>query len=216
MISQILNGKRHISLKSAMKIVERLSLSPNQRAKFLISAVGEDAASSHISTAKSRFYDLEIDRFRVISDWTHFAILALEKVNGSQWDAGWLAERLNISLQEAKEAMQRLERLGLVKIVGKSFQQSSDALHAKSPIPEKAIQSYHRQTLEKAMNSLTNEPIGDREFNALTIAVNSEMLETIRKLIAKFMEDMFTLLDDSKDQDRVYTLAVQFFPISCK
>jgi hypothetical protein len=62
----------------------------------------------------SRFELVEDDRFKLISDWYHFAILSLADVRGSRWQKQWLAARLGISRTEAAEAMLRLKRFTVI------------------------------------------------------------------------------------------------------
>src|SRR5690606_17848684 len=47
---------------------------------------------------------ISLEQFAVISDWVHFAVLSLLDVTDLQYNAAWIAKRLNISEKKAKSA----------------------------------------------------------------------------------------------------------------
>ena len=54
---------------------------------------------------------MSIDKFSVISEWYHYAILELTYVSGFKADYKWIARKLSITVEEAKVAIERLIRL---------------------------------------------------------------------------------------------------------
>lgn len=214
MLSQVLQGKRPITIQSAIKIVEALPLSEEERRRFLNSSYESRELNYSEDSWKTYFVDMAPDEFQLIADPIHFAILALGAVSGRRWNAEWISQKLGTSVEEAGEAMKRLLVLGLVEIDGEAFKQNSSPRRVKSPIPNAAIQSHHINTLQKAQSSLSHVPVEQREFNAITMAINSSKLEAARDLTARYLENMHSLLDGMDDKDSVYTIAVQIFPVS--
>src|SRR4051812_6095236 len=121
-LSQIFSGKRQVTLTTAKKICDRLNLSPLEEQKILAGLMN---SLPNLLKAKShrQGVDLEADRFSVIADWYHFAILSLTEVKNSQPEPRWIAQRLGIQVREAKAAMDRLLRLNLLERVGKGWRQ---------------------------------------------------------------------------------------------
>jgi uncharacterized protein (TIGR02147 family) len=209
-LSQILSGKRPLTLTTAKKICDSLALSPSEEQQVLLSllsASGKDPENGQSSIAM-----LEVDRFKIISDWYHFAILSLTEIPKSRPDPKWVAKRLGISATNAEDAILRLKRLGLLEIQGNSWHQCSQPLSVSSPVPSSAIRKYHHQILEKASQSLDVDPVEKREFGAMTLAINPKKLPLAKAMIREFRTNLCQVLEEGP-KARVYTLSVQLFPI---
>lgn len=215
MLSQILKGKRPITVQSALKIADALPLANEERQRFINSSYD---AGEVVKVAgddwRSYFVDMDPNDFRLISDPIHFAILALSGLKDRVWDAEWIAKKLGTAKENAEDAMNRLKNLNLVEVKGNSFDQSTSPRRVRSPVSETAIQNYHLSILQKAIDSLTKDPVEQREFNAVTMAISSSKLEAAKELTVRYLENIHSLLDNSEEKDKVYTIAVQIFPFS--
>ena len=67
--------------------------------------------------------------------------------------------------------------------------------------------------MELAQKSLTTDPVQERDFTSITMAINSKKLAEAKVLIRKFQDELSGLLEDSTP-DQVYRLCVQLFPLS--
>lgn len=81
-LSQVLSGKRPLTARAAMRIADRCAMAADQRRTFLEAVV--HAHSSDPKNVRGKklglaepLPDLELETFRVIADWQHFAILSL-------------------------------------------------------------------------------------------------------------------------------------------
>lgn len=209
-LSQILSGKRPLTLNTAKKICDYLALSPAEEQQVLLSLLGTSAKGP--KSTQSSIALLEVDRFKLISDWYHFAILSLTEIPKSKPHPKWVARRLGITISNAQDAIERLKRLGLLEIQANSWRQSSLSLSTSSPIPSSAIKKYHHQILEKASQSLDQDPIDKREFGAMTMAINPKKLHLAKAMICEFRTTLSQVLEEGP-KSRVYTLSVQLFPI---
>ncbi len=52
----------------------------------------------------------------MIADWEHYAILDLVDTDGFRSDDAWIAEKLGLSLEQTRAALQRLFRLNLMTV----------------------------------------------------------------------------------------------------
>lgn len=104
-LSLVLSGKRKLSKKATLKLADYLGLNPQERQLIM---------KSHRSPKAEDFQTLSLDSFEVISDWYHYAILSLLETPDAQFEARWMAKQLGIQPLNAKLAMERLQRLGLV------------------------------------------------------------------------------------------------------
>lgn len=76
-LSEILSGKRRVSRKLVERVARKLCLDPNQTDSMLQSFPAKRAYGQPASTSLAPYTQLNMDHFRVISDWYHFGILSL-------------------------------------------------------------------------------------------------------------------------------------------
>lgn len=212
-LSQILNEKRPLTLKTAKKMAKALKLSPFETEYFLsdLYETGEEPLDE--SLLKKGRLILQEDEFKLISDWEHFAILSLSEIEGNRFDGRWIAKRLNISLLRATEARDRLIRLGIIEKQGRSFKQIAPPISTTDDILNLSIQKNHLQHLELAGEKLENTPLELREYTSVTLATNPLKIAEAKKMIRNFKRKLTRFLEDT-EKTEVYTLAIQLFPLS--
>lgn len=208
-LSDVLADKRNLSKTNLAKVMERLAVSP----------VEKDRLWENYKQNASRAQDLdektllEEDIFRLISDWYYLAVLNLTKVHDFQGHAEWIANRLGIKLEEAEEALLRLERLELVKKTRGQYVRTKKQLTTSRDIPSSAIRKHHSQNLVLAEQSLHRDPVEYREFGSVTVSVNPEKLPLAKELLLKTRKKIVDLLDNGATSE-VYTLSFQLFPLT--
>ena len=206
-IAEVLSLKRDLSPKNALKVAERLSLSPDETQRMLTEIRGIDSP-----TLKTNYHTLDGDTFSVISEWYHFAILNLAKLKNHRADAHWIATRLGLTPLEARSALLRLERLGFLEIKNGKLVRKIKSLNTTEGIPSAALRKFHKQNLLLALNSIDRDGVDDRYNTSITMAIDSSRLIAARKLFLKFRDSMCAYLE-SDNPDSVYTLAFQVFPV---
>jgi len=220
LLSKILSGKRKLSPKTSKKILKHLTLSPEEKDLFLKSIVDEQhreqlksVGMDRLSVAKQT-KELDREQFRVIASLYHYAILELTMVEGFQPNPIWIAKTLEISVIEASLAIDRLKRLGLLEERdGRLVKVDGHITTANKQITTPALLMHQRQTLERAINSLDNDPIHTRSMTSMTMAIDPDKLELAKKLIQEFMEFLCCVLESGK-RLAVYQLGISLFPIS--
>ena len=76
----------------------------------------DEAIEKKPSTKSDAKYNaLEFEYFKVISDWYHYAIIELTLIDGFSSSPMWISERLGITTNQAKSAIERLISLGLLQ-----------------------------------------------------------------------------------------------------
>jgi transcriptional regulator with XRE-family HTH domain len=212
-LSLVISGKRPVSRKTIDKVAAALGLSPDQRARLLIGGLAGGGALSGPGVPEPRD-ELSLDTFNLISDWYHLAILSVLELPGSSADAHWLAGRLGISVPEAKLAVDRLKRLGLIAERKGRWVQTGRPLRMENRVSTAATRRYHRQLLERAQEALESEPAESRDYTAMTLAVDARKIPAMRERITAFREALASEFGSQGQPERVYTLTVQLFPVS--
>lgn len=105
-LSQILSSKRPLSKKNVQNICQKLLATPKDLQSFELMTLEQVTDPNYIQLTQ--------DNFAVISEWYHYAILELTYISGFKTDTKWISKKLSITTEEAKSAVERLKRLGLV------------------------------------------------------------------------------------------------------
>jgi uncharacterized protein (TIGR02147 family) len=218
-LSEILRGKRALSLRSALRVASALGLSPAETRHLITLAQLEKSAkfgtllpSDSPEDIPSR-QKLTLEMFHVVSDWVCFALLNLADTKGFRMDALWIAKRLAISPAEAQVALDRLERVGLIERVDGELRVTPDYVISPSGIPSEAIRNYHRQILKKASEALELQAVTEREFTGSGFAIDPARLPELKKAIARFQDEIVTRFS-SRDGREVYHLELALFRLS--
>ena len=109
-LSDVLNATRNFSRANLVKIADRLAFSPSQIERGLREIEGAATISDE------KFTLLGDDVFRYLSNWYYFAILSLAEAKPISANPKWLGAKFGITTLEARDAVDRLVRLGLVQI----------------------------------------------------------------------------------------------------
>ena len=225
-LSEILRGKCGLSEMSARKVAGKIGLSEKETQTF-VDLVNSRHARSQVLKDKAlqnlkqnqfhaSYNELSLETFRIIADWYHFAILELTEVEDFMSNAHWIAGRLSIAYETTKEALERLSDFGLLDMSGTEWKQTHKALSTPSGIPSSEIKKHHRQILAKAEESLTHDSVSMRDFSTMTLAVPVEAYAEIQSEIKKFRREISKKYSEVKNKERVYSLAIQFFPLDKK
>jgi len=223
-LSRVLKGEKKLSLEAAARLSSALRHSESEAAYFrdlvILAATSSPLARQETlerlerSSSNQRALSLELEHFKVISDWYHFGILNLLNTVRAKSDDRWIARRLGISVAEAKAGLQRLENLGLIEVTaGKYKVVQGPGLTTPDDIASAALRKFHKQMLKKAEDALNDQNLTEREFNALTVAFDPTQTPKAKRLIREFMDRMNIELEQ-KPGAEVYQLNVQFFRLS--
>ncbi len=226
-LSAVLNAKQGLSRVSAAKIARRLELSDDEASRFCDLVEAEDGRNATVrELAKSRLRAasggalpakraLAPDIFRLVADWSHFALLELMRQGDFRVTPPNVAKRLGLTPSEAKGVLARLVRLGLVRPdVARGHVAVEESHASPDGVPSAAIRSSHRQLLRKALRSLEEDDIAKRDFSSVMLTLRASQMESARALIREFRRQFSSRLAEARgDKGRVYNLAIQLYPI---
>ena len=222
--SQVLSGKRNISLSMAKKITERLGLSPQDERRLLMPFVqGKPfTKQSARDLLKHNYHRLNQAQFEVIAKWYYFAILSLmelpeyTQLPDLQKLPGWMAAKLNIPSTTVTHVLKNLLLLGLIEGDIEKNQRplfTGRPLHSPDEVAVEAVKKAHMDSFDLARRSLLEDSLDVRDFNSLTLAINPEQIIEAKKIIRKFLDEIDGLLAQGEKKE-VYHLAVQMFPLT--
>jgi uncharacterized protein (TIGR02147 family) len=223
-LSRFMSGKAFLSGKAVEKLVDGLALTPEEKTLFAESFIDEqkrrklDGGRSYVNrvTPRPSSPNLEIELFRIISDWYHCAILELTFTKNFKSDARWIAKQLGITPLEAKLAVDRLIKLELLEQKNGRLQKTKGHITTKDKhLTTPALKKLQKQLLEKAIFSLENVPIEERNQSAMTMAIDPKKLPLAKRMIEEFTNTLCQVLE-SGERKQVYQFSASLYPLQMK
>ena len=119
---------------------------------------------------------------------------------------------------EVKKALKLLQKVGLLdKDSEGRYEQSSKAITTGNiEVASLSVREMHRQMGQLAVRSLDEVPVNERDVSGLTIGVSEDAYYRITKEIEDFRRRIASIVMQDTDEDRVYRLNVQLFPLTKK
>ena len=219
-LSRMLRGEREISPVMQYRLGERLGLNPIELKTFSQASLQKNnkkkkSLGSEGSLTQANFNQLSLDAFSVISDWYHYAILELTYLESFNSSPKWIAKTLGITVSEVHAAVERLSRLGLLKITKKK--QWINVRSNTNVVPEMKAVAYRKlqkQVLEKALKALEEVPMERRDQSSMTMAVSTKRLPEAIEKITHFRRELCQFLEQDLKRDDLYQLSISLFPLT--
>lgn len=219
-LSQIMNGRRLLSERTALRIARKLRWD-SQKARIFVTLLkleSEQDPSARtellnvlgVRLGTRAYVVLQVDVFRAISRWYHGALLELATTEGFQSDVRWIAATLQISEIEAELAVDRLCRIGLLE------RRTSGALVPTNEnvfvgdLPSQAVRTYHAQMLTLAARALAEQDFAERDISGISMAIDPETVPAAKVKIRQFRREMAELMQKGRKR-ALYHLSVQLF-----
>ncbi len=222
-LSKVLSGKRGISHETAIELSDRLNLTEGDTAYFCdlvqsVHARTEKAqqiakARCHAHRHIPNFQIVQLDLFKIVSDWYHFAILELTFFDDFENNNDWIADKLDITVQEVDIAVKRLIRIGLLEEIDGVLRKKVDSIDTPPELQNEAIQKVNEQLLDKAKESIRNQAPSNRLLSTITMAIDKSKLKDARKLIIDFKYKLSEFLTGDK-KESVYCFSTQLFELT--
>jgi len=207
-LSSILNGKRPITRKMKLRLGLSLGMSPQDLGHF---------QEKQSQGQALKFQQLALDTYSVISDWYHYAILEMTHLENFRADPKWIAKSLGVTKSEVNIAVERLQRVGLLKIENGIWLDTTSDGHAtniQGDLTSAASRKLQRQILEKSIRALDEVPIAQRNHTSMTMAISPEDLPEAKEKITRFRRDLCSFFEKRGKPTQVYQLAVSLYPVT--
>lgn len=203
-LSEILKGKRKISPKLAEKIAEKLNMDPRAAAAFVEKTKNDGVGID--------YWQLQDDQFQLISFWPHFAILNLVKSKQCQHRSSWFAHQLNLSERVVQDCLDRLLRVGMLKLENKKYIRMKSHLQTSDDILNLSIRKSNQEDLEMLRDQMGVLDISQKDLTSITMLIDLEKMSDMKKFIRR-AQDQFMDKFESEQSTNVYRLSVALFPL---
>lgn len=212
-LSKAMSGKMQISMSLIERVGNKLNLKNEDIQNHKIQLLLE---SDSIGLAGKSFDIIEQDKFEIIKEWYHYAILNLMRVQGFKSSHSWVAKRLGITIGEVQDAVERLEKVGLIKVEKNDWVDISSKFisHTNNEKFNLAAKENQKQLFAKALGAIDEVDFKERNHTGTGIALSLKDLDKVKEFISKFRKEFANQFDRHSKADEVYQLSVAFFPLT--
>lgn len=215
-LSQILRRRRSVSARMIRRLGGRLSFREEEIVRY-VAAPAEVAPDDAARAGRARqILEWTQDTATLVSEWQHFALLELVRVEGFRPDARWIGRVLGITVDQVNVTLQRLLRLGLLVMTSRTRweDRSGAARLTMADFTELAVRRLFEQTHRLALEALPAAPPGMADFSSTTLAVDRSRIPAAVERIARFREELIEYLAGGASTDDVYRLELTLFPVT--
>ncbi len=225
LLSLIHRKKRNLPLGRALPVAQKLGLD-SKETDYFCTLVQFDAAKSAGAKAalldkmrtlntKREIKEIEVDSFKVISDWYHFPILMMVDLRRFKFEPRNVARRLGISIIEAEVAIERLLRLGLLqRLENGKYARPAKHVGVKSEHGNEALRQFHRQMLQKAAESLETQTNDEKFVGSETFSIDVSQLPEANEIIEDCFQRLISLFNRGKTRTETYHFGMQLFRLT--
>jgi uncharacterized protein (TIGR02147 family) len=206
-VSDILLEKKKWNLtpKRAAKILDRLNISSSVRNRLLVK-MGEPPILSKKT--------LSVGDYDILTDWVYYPILFSFDLKRELCHPEKIALRLGVSLEKVVTVIDDLLKRGLVVMAEDGLPKRPEGrIETSDGIPSEVIRKSHEVNLELCQKALAEQPVNKRDFTAMTFAGTEAQIAELRAEIRKLYEKAESLMSSDNQNDSVFRLSVQLFPM---
>jgi uncharacterized protein (TIGR02147 family) len=226
-LKRVIEGDRNLSYETAARFAKACGLQGTSAEYFVIlvkfnqasTAAEKSRAYAKLKGSKSyrKVRKLDLAQAAYHSYWYVPAIRELAARSDFDPEPKWIASQLlpNIKPSEAKEGLNTLIELGLLKYDDKGIPRQSDPLISTGPeVRAIHIANYHRMMMKRAAEAIDLVPPDDRDISSVTMLVGADGLRRMKKRIQRFRQELMELALSEQDPKQVIQFNFQVFPLS--
>lgn len=216
-LSELLNRRHGISLVRAQKIAKKLKLAPEEAGylcamvemQFSRAQYTRELAEQAVRNQRyAEFHELHPDLLSEMSGFYSFVILEALKLVGDGQQNFALP---GMTAEQSTSLLQKLEQMKFVENVDGKWRANLKRYRTTDEKPSAAAREFHRQLMQQAAKAVNAQPIEEREFRSVVMAMPKSEVGAVKKKIKNFAADIAKDFVDGKGCDAVYAFGVQFF-----
>ncbi len=219
-LSRILSEQIEITPKVFKVIGDKLNLSSDQYS-LILNQLQLNKIHGNIRNVKDGDLNaIDMEKFNLIADWYHYAILHMCSMPDFECDPSWIAKRLGIEDESLiKQAINRLLESKLMGIDedGHYFKTDQMIVIKDYSFSSVAMRERQKQILRLSAEKIDLVPIELRDHSTMTISVDENLLPEIKDRIKKFRRTLGNyIIKNNLDSKQIYELQISFFPLLIK
>lgn len=207
-LSRIMSGKRNFTTSLAQRIIENIKLTENELNNLRNLCHYSQSESGDTSGIKN--YQLE--SFKAMSDWRHYALVKMLELNLFSEDSKKIGSILKTSELNVLLMIERLMYLDILQRDSSGrLCKTNQNLMIDTHLVEKANKILQKGIVEK-MHTDFSSWIQSGDFNSMTLAINSKNIPEAKSEIKKFKRRMIEILTQG-EKDMLVNFNMAICPI---
>lgn len=202
---QVLNGKRELTAKTLLKIIENIPHSLER--KQLLNFAEKMTAPLRVQ----KFNDKERSLF---GDWRFFVILIAVEILDQAATIENVSNLTSISKKKIKELLPVLIALDQLELDGILLRKNTKTT-VRSEIPSELILKHHIESIHLSSVAIKKGRDKNATFHSLTLGIEQARVDKVNELTEKYIKSVLKELQ-KHNVDTVYKLNTQLFPVSKK
>lgn len=225
-LSEVLRGKCGLSAHAAELLCAHLNLSEVETQHFVIMVESEHSRNSTRKAqareilkgfqASHGYSELDIERFKIISDWQHLALLELMELDTFQSDLEWMAQSLDLDIFLVSESIERLEQFKLIEVKDGKYRPTGDNIAVSTKVPSREMVEFHLQMMARATESVDKGHVSERDVSHMILAMDEKDFPRAQEALKKFRREFATSLQENSEKNSIYSLGIQLVPVTVK
>lgn len=216
-LSRILSEQIEITPKIFSTIAPKLELS-SEKENEIMRALQDDKHSKNIRRVDINGMSfIEKEKFNIIADWYHYAILHICGLEDFKQDPQWIADRLGIEdVDLIRDAIKRLIEHNFLGIDENNQYYKIDQFNAilDYDLSSKAMRERQKQILDISAKKIDEVPINLRDHSSITVNVDENLIPEIKERIKKFRRSLGNyIVKNNGHASQIYELQLSFFPL---
>lgn len=221
-LSRILLRKQPLSPSAAQKICQTLELSAEQKRLFLSSVATEKRNAIESKMAKSLsvpdlrppVFEVNQAKFGAMGNMHDYAILECTTLDNYSGRVEWIAEYLNLPLEQVAESVERMKSAGLIGEDNGVLKK----VHAKvwttfrSETADK-MRNYQKEVFAQAADAIDRTPHDKCPTTTMVVAVDPDKVVLAQKMLTDFALELCDFLESGKKTE-LYQTAISLYPVT--
>ncbi|WII73940.1 TIGR02147 family protein [Bdellovibrio sp. 22V] len=208
-LSEILTGKRGLTVKNLEKLITALRLAPDDVTtayRYFDSEKARKKATQSIEKVLTK------NEFAEISGTEFFLVLAAMDLSIDNLDIASVAKKTGLSEEHIENVINKFVKMGILeKNDDGALNKSLRSLSTESEIPNFDIQRFHKDALDRTKSVFAEVATNKREMVYMTMAINPKNLPQAKKEIEKCWKKVYTKLSQG-ERTEIYSLGIQLVP----
>lgn len=227
-LSEIIRGRRGLSVRTIAKVSEKLGLSDTERTYHTLHAQlqltknlqKKKRLKQEIKELERRFNYHELaTETHVPITWLHFGILEAIDLPGFEFKPEWVAKKFGLEVHHAAELLEEIESMGVLKFENGRVKRLSRLVKfvpAPGQDSVEARREDYSKLIERVKAAVLTERVGAFLSTSQYMALPESCLEEVRMMIQEFKEKVVSFYEKAEPGERVYCLNVNFLPLDQK
>ncbi|MGL1934631.1 MAG: TIGR02147 family protein [Fibrobacterales bacterium] len=225
-LAKIVSAQRHIPVKKIPAFLKLCELTGSkadyfETLVFFCRAKSDKETKLHyenlIKLRAVKGFTLTSIQYKFYSKWYYTAIRAMLGLNDFSDEYEEIARKLDPPLRplQVKQAITFMLRSKIIENTDAGvLKPTYRHISSGKASDRQAIRTFQKEMLTMASRSLEAHPPEERDISTITVAINKNTMESVKKIIEDCREAIRQCVDMDKNPDTIYQVNFQVYPLS--